>query len=304
MTSSTAPLNTKTIAIAIIITVAIIEIYLDSSTIANSATSRFKSLRQANPDFHLALRESLGFFTDIRSADWLKLKTRLKDNRQNFQPGKSIEFHDRPHQWYTENYDAEFTCLHEMRVGGSGDGGKWVCDPHRIQNDSCLVYSIGSDGNFKFEMGILEKFPNCEVHIFDPNGEFAENIPNDAQGKLIPHTWGLINDDVGGPGGPINRFKTLQEIVRILGHQGRTIDVFKIDCEMCEWLTYKDWFLTDVILRQILVEVHHVTKDTDDFFERVQKEGYVIFHKEPNTLGCGGSCVEFSYLKLGASFFL
>ena len=28
------------------------------------------------------------------------------------------------------------------------------------------------------------------------------------------------------------------------------------------------------------------------------KHGYTIFHKEPNTHGCGGNCVEYAVCKL------
>jgi hypothetical protein len=54
------------------------------------------------------------------------------------------------------------------------------------------------------------------------------------------------------------QFQTMEETVRKLGHAGRTIDLFKIDCEGCEWYTYKDWFQAGVDIRQVLVEVHSV----------------------------------------------
>ncbi|CAE8596625.1 unnamed protein product [Polarella glacialis] len=55
-----------------------------------------------------------------------------------------------------------------------GDGGKWVCDPERITKQvnsggSCLVYSVGSNGQFDFEARVLRDIsPSCEVHVFDP----------------------------------------------------------------------------------------------------------------------------------------
>lgn len=70
-------------------------------------------------------------------------------------------------------------------------------------------------------------------------------------------------------------FKTFEETIKELGHDGRPIDIFKIDCEGCEWSTYKDWINAD--LRQIVVEVHRAPEVAQDFFSDLQKAGYVSF---------------------------
>jgi hypothetical protein len=103
---------------------------------------------------------------------------------------------------------------------------------------------------------------------------------------------------VGLPPGATN----ISTIVKELGHGGRTIDIFKIDCEGCEWETYESWFGEGVDIRQIQVELHGIRQSTHTFFKRLFDLGYVVFHKEPNTLGCGGDCIEYSFLKLTPQF--
>lgn len=88
----------------------------------------------------------------------------------------------------------------------------------------------------------------------------------------------------------------------MLGHTGRTIDIFKIDCEWCEWFTYKQWLKQDI--RQILVETHNAPMpQAQDFFYELHDAGFVIFSKEANYQnGAGG--VEFGFLKLSSNFFI
>jgi len=116
------------------------------------------------------------------------------------------------------------------------------------------------------------------------------------------HSWGL-----GSATDEQANFKSLNETVNELGHQGRVIDIFKIDCEGCEWTTYSEWFYPHVaentILKQILVEVHNHPDGADSFFRSLQRFGYVIFHKEPNIKFGGGKCVEYAFIKLENSFF-
>jgi hypothetical protein len=99
-------------------------------------------------------------------------------------------------------------------------------------------------------------------------------------------------------------FKTLQETVQELGHEGRRIDIFKIDCEGCEWKTYRDWVMGDVDLRQIFLEVHNHPSIANKLFEDLHAQNSVIFHKEPNIQWGGGNCVEFSFLRLHKDFFV
>ena len=114
-------------------------------------------------------------------------------------------------------------------------------------------------------------------------------------------------------------FKSLSDIVRDLGHVGRTIDIFKIDCEGCEWMTFASWFDAPVKISQILVEVHQGTvvsegrysEDDDDeaaakfppakrFFQRLHDENFAIFHKEANIQWTAfeNLCLEFSLVRL------
>lgn len=160
--------------------------------------------------------------------------------------------------------------------------------------------------------------PKCEIHTFDMSvGLNPSNKPS----AVHFHPWGVAekNHERRGKDGELQVFKTLSQITRDLGHIGRKIDILKMDCEGCEFGTIARWLSeeTTVPPRQIQVEVHGNTVGrltpegdpafdalpvADSFFTFLQNLGYVIFHKEPNTSGCSGNCVEFSFLKLSLAF--
>ena len=134
----------------------------------------------------LAFQESGGFFTDITDENWNRLRQRVADAEYKCS-------HICPRDsWLNmlEGWLPLFSCPHERRIGGLGDGGKWVCDPHRIKDqvktNGCLVYSVGSRGDFIFEEQINEALSNeCEMHTFDPSS-YAHLAP-----KYVKyHEWG------------------------------------------------------------------------------------------------------------------
>lgn len=82
--------------------------------------------------YQMAYLQSGGFFTDVNEKDWNLLRTRV-ERRVNHchQPenqcyeNPNVQTHN-PRAWYQDNWEPDFTCTHERRIGGMGDGAKWV----------------------------------------------------------------------------------------------------------------------------------------------------------------------------------
>ncbi len=199
-------------------------------------------------------------------------------------------------------YEPSFSCMFKRRIGNAGEGGKWVCDPYLVAQkpevgQPCLIYSVGSNGQYDFEEAVHKEISSaCEIHTIDKNdwNHYGRGPP--------PSFVTYHKFTMGVPPAATS----LSTIVHELGHESRTIDIFKIDCEGCEWDTFRSWFGQGVYIRQILVELHgtgHVNgSNAHDFFNFLFNLGYVIFSKEPNTLGCGGSCIEYGFLKMSPGF--
>lgn len=258
-------------------------------------------------DYSLAKRQSLGFFDDITSSTWKRLQKKLLAMSPNF----CADQLNQKFAWFFQcHYEPDFVCLHEERIGMQGDGGKWICDPHRIAQKveaggKCLVYSIGSNNDFSFEQYVHKDIhQDCDIHTFD-FGDYADGA-REAGGKITYHKYGLGTDQTDAKG---NVLKSLGTVVEELGHQNRVIDIFKIDCEGCEWATAVNWFEAavkhNVTIRQIQVELHKAPpKPAHNFFDLMYEHGYVIFHKEMNIIGMqmGGDCIEYAFLKLDPEF--
>ena len=90
-----------------------------------------------------------------------------------------------------------------------------------------------------------------------------------------------------------------------LGHVGHTIDVLSIDCEGCEWTSYRDILeSSDSVITQILMELHGAPYVINDFFLEMKRHSYVVFHKESNTVEQGGGQIcSYSFIRLAPAFF-
>ncbi|KAL7527134.1 hypothetical protein ACHAXR_001822 [Thalassiosira sp. AJA248-18] len=289
-------------------------------------------VNKENGQFALALSQSFGFFDDITDEHWRLLQKIYFDHVNHKYPDKPLTnnpaFDKRthggwnsPHAWYQNNYEPNFPgCQFEKRIGQNmnGDGPKWICDPHRIKklaaarkakdptHPGCVVYSVGSSGDFNFEMGLQNELGAgvCEYHIFDM-GDYGAEVPKELE-RAHYHKWGLAkqrsNTDKPQPG---KTYYGLLDTVKLLGHeQLDVIDIFKIDCEKCEWDTYKDRLADGIpMLHQIQVEVHEAPgQKAIDFFDFLERTGgYLRFHKEPN-IQWDPDCIEYAFVKVDEAF--
>jgi hypothetical protein len=212
-------------------------------------------------------------------------------------------------------FEPEAVCLTEERFGGSsdeqyvayGDGPKFVCavdylrESYKHKKENCLVYSVGSNNNIMFEKAV-KRHIGCEIHTFDPTLR-SPFVGND---YAVFHPWGvgkegekvhLKNPDVNFV------TQSIDSIMKNLGHEGRKIDIFKIDCEGCEFDAMPPVFEAmakrTIQIDQLLIELHaYVSYDQmTEFFALADKAGFRITHKERNGWGCSGSgCVEYAFV--------
>jgi hypothetical protein len=216
----------------------------------------------------------------------------------------------------------DFTCPYKRRVGGHGDGPKWTCSPHRLlERKDCLIYSIGSEGDYLFEENVIRVLGSlhCEIHVFDP-GDYARIGGDPEKNNIHYHQWGLKSSYDNTYSAEITKnalkgaapaMMTFQETQKVLGHEGRTIEIFKINCEKCEWANYKDWISADI--RQVLIQTHgvpspvsgnqwyHKSMQVSDFFDAFTENNFAMFSKEVVPYS-GGNCIEFGFVKLHSDF--
>lgn len=218
-------------------------------------------------------------------------------------------------KWF-DPFEPEATCFTEERFGSTNrmeryaalyDGPKFICGVDHIAEKArrgrkkadCLVYSIGSNDDVSFERAVHDHI-GCEIHTFDPTlrGPFV------GQKYATFHPWGLGEDGAKGRHQGRNwTSKSLETIVRKLGHANRTIDILKVDCEECEYASLPKFL--DIVasgemrVGQLQVELHmrkikHPRK-IHNFFAAADRAGLRIFHKERNHWGCQGFwCVEYA----------
>lgn len=299
-----------------------------SSSVASSSVAAANH-HSEKMSVSVAYQHSFGLFDDITDLMWQRMQKKTKAYSWYRNPLTPLEKVEDAEWWNSHNMLPHFQCPHAERIGGSSkkhlneyEGTKLVCNPQRLlhppEKPTCLIYSVGCAGDFKFEDAMAELHNGaCEIHVFDP-ADWTKRAGNQRKLNNIHfHAWGLKSSydqeskSVVWPRGRGGGFKTFQETLELLGHQNRIIDIFKIDCEGCEWSSHKDWI--GFGFRQILIEMHGVPKPegdpkarwyqrpldiSKDYYQDFLDQGYALFSRDPN----GALGLELSFLKLHPDF--
>eukprot|EP00386_Alphamonas_edax_P006781 GDKI01021797.1.p1 GENE.GDKI01021797.1~~GDKI01021797.1.p1 ORF type:complete len:388 (-),score=54.78 GDKI01021797.1:208-1371(-) len=259
----------------------------------------------------LSETESYGFYNVTEDVwkmrtDLLRWQRARQEIDEKIRDNQTLDFWMAGRTLFQRCWEPEWSCSYEKRIGNMGDGGKWLCDPWRIKKNGCLVYSFGSENKFGFEESIYEEL-GCEIHTFDHTiGDNPSNKPP----YVHFHPWGIAATD------GTDTF-TLETIIKKLGHETRPIEIFKIDVEGYEYSTLtpllqQGKWPSNPPIRQVLVEIHvrpnhepprprQTAELARTFMRAMADQGYVLFHKEPNTEYAGGDCIELAYLQLNVA---
>jgi hypothetical protein len=201
----------------------------------------------ASASTSLASKQSYGFFNDIPDRNWKYMQEKAKRTHDSIRKTRSsrppTEGESSTSQ-ILNSLQPDFTCPHMTRVGGQDDKARWTCDPHRLlERENCVIYSIGSDGTYKWEDALIDLLgsTHCEIHVFDP-GNFAR-VGDPELKNIHYHQWGIKGSyNPAGPERSLDsphqiepKMLTMMETAAAFTQDNRTIDVVKFDCDDCEW---------------------------------------------------------------------
>lgn len=247
--------------------------------------------------------ESGGFFCESPAAWALRKNIYALQAKQQTIPASDKS--DDVGTWWQSNYEPNFSCAFEQRLGNAGDGGKWVCDPTSISSAlagrECVIYSVGSGRRVGFEKALHQELPDCKVFTFD-------HTVGDAGAQVVPSyvtflPYGMAAEDQ--PGTPL---RGLGSIRKELGHEPSnrrvSLEILEVDIEGAEYEALLPWLRNGDMdgVRQLLIEIHGPYRSgkydkARELFDALEEAGWVITHKEPNLIKAG-TLVEYAFLKL------
>ena len=186
----------------------------------------------------------------------------------------------------------EIICPTLVRVGPTGDGGKWVCNPWLFSRP-CVVFSLGVGGNSGFEEELGRMLLNlCTTYSFDPDKNYEKLFNNIPSGRFLP--WRISGET-----------KRQENVLSIrdamLELNVQEMEVLEMDIEGSEYEAIPSVFAAfkgrDPPFCQLLLEVHD-TKGLAiwrDLLGLISANGFLVFFKEANMF-CPGCATEYAFV--------
>lgn len=211
----------------------------------------------------------------------------------------------KPSRWY-DAMPLMSACPTLLRYGGNADGGKWLCGLDSLAAP-CVIYSLGSNGDFKFEEAMVAA-TQCDIFSFD-----CIMRPDKIPAGLHPRI--RFEPVCVGSDSPDGRFQSTLTITRRLGHP--SLHLLKFDVEGAEFsivdnllaaasadfrgsYTYLPYQLSfEVHLQYLPMQPAVRAAKVLRLFQGLLDLGYVPVSRELN-LRCN-NCEEFVFIRLAAA---
>lgn len=269
-------------------------------------TDQSLRLCEQNPYAH-ALNMSLAAYGEVMD-NWITNKVSIEKKLMELTQGQTYG-HDRFKAFEVMGECNEIDC-----VGGpcNRDTSKIACGAVSKLEDPCVVYSVGGNNEWQFEMDVLDKTP-CEVHTFDCTGDIERFVvPENPRLHFHHICLGTENKKT-----ETGEFWTMEKMTDTLNHT--KIDLFKMDIEGYEFPLFQNWphreyksYDTAVLPMQVMVEIHSRThmpelswhakrdwkfaSDMINLQEHLLKMGYVTIVRDDNSR-CG-HCTELTLMRI------
>jgi hypothetical protein len=132
--------------------------------------------------------------------------------------GQEITGSEEAMDFFEYSLDALLPCPLKLYGEVPGDTGKELCAVESMNQDGCIIYSLGSNNQFDFEESILKSLDKCEVFTFD----CTSNPPANPIARLTFDKLCLGNMEHGP-------YHTYEYITSKYNHS--RIDLLKMDIE-------------------------------------------------------------------------
>ena len=198
-----------------------------------------------------------------------------------------------------------FSCKEKKLLGAGVDGSRFLCSSSTFATRKpCIIYSIGSNGDFGFEEFLLQETQSCTIYTFDCtmgqtpayNSSFEK-----LKDKHWFHPWCLSAQD----GVPNSNYMTLATIHERLKHSWGTLALLKMDIEAFEHKVLANFQKSDRFLpEQLILEVHSTTEPISGayryksigeltlFLLQLMRLGYRLVHVQPEGGGVDATFIR------------